>query len=149
MGVGETISPLVSADFANVSNVDLTIAKCFTLETSDPSVITADASGIHGVGPGTADAIVRFSGLSSTVSITVIDGLPAQNHVSITPICTGYRITYHGTPGTNYHIRRTTDLTAPISWTLLDPGATPGSGVIVYDDTSAPPGQAFYQVVSP
>jgi len=149
IGVGETITPTVGADFSSISNVDLTIAKCFTLDTSDATVLTADASGIHGVGPGTANAIVRFNGLSSAVSITVIDGLPAQNHVAIVATGTGYRITFHGTPGTNYHILRTTDLTAPINWTVLDPGATPASGVIVYDDNSAPAGQAFYQVVSP
>jgi len=149
MGVGETAFPTITADFAALANVDLTISRCFTLDTSDPNVLSADASGFHGVAAGTADAIVRFNGMSSSVPVNVVAGLPAPNHVAIQQTGNGYRITYRGTPGTNYRIRRTTDLTSPITWTYFDPGATPPSGIIVFDDTSAPAGQAFYEVVSP
>jgi hypothetical protein len=147
--VGETVFPNISADFASFPNFDLTASRCFTLDTSDASVLTVDAAGFHGVADGTADAIVRFNGASSSVPITVVAGLPAPNHVTIQQTGTGYRLTYRGVAGTNYRIRRATDLTAPITWTYLDPGATPANGVITYDDNAAPPGQAFYQVVSP
>jgi hypothetical protein len=150
--VGQTIVPTVSGDFASISNVDLTIARCFVLDSSDTSVLTADASGqLHAVGEGTANAIVHLSGLSSSVPISVTSGAPpADNHVAISKSnAGGYNLTFKGTPGTTYRIQRTTDLTAPITWTDISTQTAPPSGIIFYNDATPPAGQAFYQVVTP
>jgi hypothetical protein len=148
LGTGQTVAPTVSADFSSISNVDLTVSRCFHLDSSDPSILTTDEAGnVHAVGQGTANAIVRLSGLSSSVPITVVRGAPpAQNQVAISKSDSGYMITFRGTSGTSYEIQRTTDLSAPIQWTTISTQTAPPSGIIFYDDTTPAGRQAFYQV---
>ena len=46
-----------------------------------------------------------------------------------------------------YHVRRATSLNGP--WTDLETVMGPESGLCMFDDTNAPSGQAFYQLVIP
>jgi hypothetical protein len=148
--VGNIVSPTVHVDFTSISNADLTPSACYTLESSDSSVLSVDLSGaVHAVGNGTANLIARFSGLSNSVPITV-SSAGAQGHVVITRSGANYTISFSGgTPGTTYRIERTTNLTVPVTWTTIATLPAAPDGTLSAQDTSPPPNQAFYRVVTP
>jgi len=75
--VGQAANLPVRVDFANISNVDLTLAGCAGISSSDNTVISNDAAGLlHAVGAGTATITATFSGISSSLAITVTNGAP-------------------------------------------------------------------------
>ena len=130
---------------------DLTVAGCYTLSSENPSVVSVDASGVlHALGNGTTLVVVRFSGLSNSVPITVTGGqMPPLNYVAMTQSGGVNTVSFRGTPGTSYRIQRTTDLTAPVTWTTLSTQTAPPSGIIAIQDTNPPAGQAFYRAITP
>ena len=147
--VGQMIRPVVFADFSSISNVDLTIPQCFMLESSDPSVVSNDASGIlHAVGPGTATVTVRLGGVSDSALVTV-SGAGSAGQLTIERTGANYTITLQGTAGTDVRFQRTTNLNPPIAWTDISTNTLPPSAMISIQDTNTPPGQAFYRVISP
>lgn len=73
MVAGQSQQAVVEVDFANFADLDITPSACYTINASNPSVISNSPSGVlYAVGSGTADVTVSFSGLSSsTITITV------------------------------------------------------------------------------
>ncbi|HEY0455302.1 MAG TPA: cadherin-like domain-containing protein, partial [Verrucomicrobiae bacterium] len=90
-------------------------------------------------------------GASSTgnVYVFVTDGpVPASNNIAITSSAGSRKLTFRGTPGTTYRILRSTFVTGP--WdTVISTQTAPPSGIIAVTDSSPPPNQAFYKVVTP
>jgi hypothetical protein len=147
--VGQTARPSVFADFSNISNVDLTLPQCFTLQSSNPSVISNDAAGVlHAVSAGTANIIARLNGLSNSAPVTV-SGAGSAGQVRIQRTGTNYTITLQGTAGTINRTQRTTNLNPPIAWSDISTNTAPPGGVISVQDTNPPPNKAFYRVISP
>ncbi|HMJ91066.1 MAG TPA: LamG-like jellyroll fold domain-containing protein, partial [Candidatus Acidoferrum sp.] len=90
-------------------------------------------------------------GASATgnVFVYVVEGpVPATNSIVFEPaINETFRLTFRGTPGTTYRIRRATEIIGP--WETLSTQTAPGSGIIVFTDPTPPAGQAFYHVITP
>jgi hypothetical protein len=77
MHSGQSQQVQVFGDFANISNVNLTVSRLFTITPANPSVITADAAGVlYAVGSGTTDVSATFSGLASSTVTIVVNASP-------------------------------------------------------------------------
>ena len=72
--------------------------------------------------------------------------LPSENHVSLAPTPNGFLVSFAGVPGRGYQVQRSTNL---VTWNNPAPLVAPLHGIIEYEDTSPPPGQAFYRALQP
>ena len=126
--IGSTIPVAALGDFSVVSNVNLSAAGCAPLLSSNPSVITVDAYGVHAVGLGTSTLSAQFNGLTTNLTITV-----------------GYLFQLTGTPGVPYSIQTSPQVTGP--WTTIATRTASPTGVIQYEDIVPRGPQAFYRGV--
>jgi autotransporter-associated beta strand protein len=74
-------------------------------------------------------------------------GLAVSNLLPPTKTASGYTVQFAGTPGFTYRIQRATSLTGP--WTDINTNTAPANGFVIYQDTTAPAGDAFYRTVTP
>jgi len=83
---------------------------------------------------------------TATVLVTVYsqDAL-TSNILSLTMDGGTATLRFAGIPGFTYHVERTSDMTAPVTWTDLGSIVVPANGIAVYPDTTAPGGSAFYR----
>jgi hypothetical protein len=85
---------------------------------------------------------------TADVYVYVTDGpVPGVNNVAIRSGGGNYTVTFQGTPGTTYRIQRATIITGP--WDDISTQTVNPSGIIAITDSSPPPGQAFYRVITP
>jgi hypothetical protein len=69
---GPTVSLTVSADYASLTNVNVTVAPGIEYQSSDSKVLTVSGTGvITGTGVGTATVSATFAGKIGTLSVTV------------------------------------------------------------------------------
>ncbi len=75
----------VLADYASLSNFNITALSCYTIISSDPSVVTVTPNGgLQADNPGTADVYVTFAGMtSSVVTITVLQDVIKPTVLSV------------------------------------------------------------------
>lgn len=147
--VGQNIQPTVIGDFTVASNVNLSFSGCALITSSNPSVLSNDASGVlHALSEGTADVSAIFSGFTNTVTVTVTAGTAPQPLLSIEKTAGGFRVSFVGVEGTTYRIERSTTLEAG-SWETVSTQTAPPGGAIEFEDLAAPGTQAFYRVVTP
>ncbi|HWY29656.1 MAG TPA: autotransporter-associated beta strand repeat-containing protein, partial [Candidatus Acidoferrum sp.] len=74
-------------------------------------------------------------------------GLAVSNLLPPTKTVNGYTVQFACTPGHSYRIQRAVNLTGP--WTDLIAIIAPANGFVIYQDTAAPSGKAFYRTVTP
>jgi len=74
-------------------------------------------------------------------------GLAVSNLLPPSKTAHGYLVQFASTPGYSYRVQRATSLTGP--WTDIATVVGPADAFIQFEDTNAPPGQAFYRTVTP
>jgi hypothetical protein len=125
--IGQRLAASAIVDFNNLSNLNFTASGCAIFESGNTNILSIDAGGIRGVGLGTADLIVRFSGLSNSI-----------------PVIVGYQFQLRGlTPGFPYNVQVATQITGP--WSNIGTVAASGAGTIDFEDTVPRGPQAFYR----
>ena len=83
---------------------------------------------------------------TATVLVTVYsqDAL-TPNILSLTTSGSTATLRFAGIPGFTYHVERTPNMTAPVSWSDLGSIVVPANGIAEFVDTAAPVGSAFYR----
>jgi hypothetical protein len=74
-------------------------------------------------------------------------GLAVSNLLPPAKAVNGYTVQFACTPGYSYRIQRAPAITGP--WTNINTNTAPADGFVIYNDTSAPAGNAFYRTVTP
>ncbi len=129
MQIGRRVPIAAVVDFSMRSNVDFTMSGCVTLESSNPLVVTNDDAGLHSIGLGTTTLTGRFSGMSTSIVVTV-----------------GYPMQFKGlTSGSLYQIQISSQLTGP--WNIIGGGTAAADGTITFEDTTPRGPQTFYKAV--
>ena len=91
----------------------------------------------------------RFTTAGGKVSSRIAKARIRSAAESITKSGSSATIQFSAVVGYQYHVQRTTSLTAPITWTTLTttPLSPATDGSLTFTDTNAPPGTAFYRLV--
>lgn len=80
VAVGDTDSTVITADYSDLSNRDVTGDVTWT--SADENIATADASGIHGVEKGTTTVTATYKGYKAVVDVTVQSLTPLLSDIS-------------------------------------------------------------------
>jgi hypothetical protein len=92
--------------------------------------------------------VVGNGSLTATGTVTVtVTAAPGGLAQSISVSGGAATLQFHGIPGYQYDVQRTTSLEAPVTWTTLTGSAVIAgtNGVFGFTDTNAPNGTAFYR----
>jgi hypothetical protein len=74
-------------------------------------------------------------------------GLAVSNLLPPTKTVNGFSVQFACTPGYSYRIQRAASVTGP--WSDINTNTAPANGFVIYQDTTAPSGKAFYRTVTP
>jgi len=74
-------------------------------------------------------------------------GLAVSTLLPPTKTVNGYTVQYACTPGYSYRIQRSVNVNGP--WSDINTNTAPADGFVIYQDTNAPSGKAFYRTVTP
>ena len=123
----------------------------YTNSTLSPGshIIAADYAGDRGV-----TASTNIVGSTNSISVTISSeaSSPPVNITSVTRLANGaVQLNFSGTPNYTYLIEVTTNLTSPITWTILSTNTAGTNGLFQYTDTSATnyPGRYYRTAVPP
>ncbi len=79
--VNQTSQQLLTADFTNLTGLDLIVYGGATFNSENTAVVTINTNGVlKAVAPGTANVVASFGGLSATNSLTVVSLPPVLTH---------------------------------------------------------------------
>jgi hypothetical protein len=139
MHTGQSQQISVEADFASISNVNLTVQQCYSISSLDAGVVATTAAGLlSAMGSGTTDVVVVFNGFSTTNTIVVNslpvggdDGLATPKNTAVT-VTLATLLANDNDPDGNLPLSTTVSATstngALVTTTLTDVTYTPVGG---------------------
>jgi len=122
------------------SNTEPAVPTVTVLNAADMSFygISVDAFGGPQMG---IDEIRLGATWDDAIGLAVSNLLPPSKSVN------GYTVQFACTPGYSYRIQRAPAITGP--WIDINTNTAPADGFVIYSDTSASTGNAFYRTVTP